>query len=126
MQKTLVRLLLVAFVLASCTQMSPWVKRNRPWTAELIEDAKQVRVTPEGGDSIVLEHARIARPTNEILGVPAGSASLEEVAFDLDELERLETRETMDSDVENHIVGNVLGYLLALVVGLIVVESMVS
>ena len=126
MQKNLIRFLFLVFVITGCAQFSPWVKVRRPWTPDVLENAQQARITPFAEDRIVLDYPRIVRSTNEIVGVPAGSASLEEVAFDLDGLERLETRQSTDVDVGDFFLLELTGVLITFIAALVIVGTAAS
>jgi hypothetical protein len=92
-------LALVATLLltSGCFQVRPWRTQDRPWQADTISNANQVRITRLDGSSLVLKQTSLHTTTGELHGVEFGGSSSETLVFPVDGLASLETRQVEKS-----------------------------
>jgi hypothetical protein len=88
----LVALVAVLLLTSSCMQVRPWRTQDRPWQAETVSDANQVRITRLDGSTVVLKQVSLNETDGELHGVEFAGPSTESLTFPIDDLDSLETR----------------------------------
>ena len=115
---------LACLLLSGCLSTHPWKEKARPWNAETIADAKQVRIHRADGSTITMVQAAIERVESGDRitgkGVPEEGEPVAEFDIPLSDVTRLETSKTDPVRVAVNVIGG-LGIAALILLGVLVI-----